>query len=1151
MADPISWMAVSAVVSTGISFLFPSEGPRLGDLRVSASTYGNMISEVYGTCRVGGNMIWNNPIREQKKKKRQGKGGSFYNEYTYYCDFAMGYCKGPLTNFRRLWADGKLIYDATGASEAFSTGEYRMRRYLGTEEQLPDSLIMASKGADNTPGYRGLAYIVFDNMPLKDWGNRIPQMAAEVFAPAGEVEQTPAPVFTYTELPESGLDSWVDGWNDYDNGYRYLYSNASNGTGKSALSRVRIDDGVTDRVVFADEMGFPLTSDQQSHREISRFLGVGLDGRLLVSFGSVSNASPIGWLDPTTMTLAGYVGRAAIFPSGINDPPINLDHPQIGAVPAAAALDERSMAFLGNFGVLYFIDMEKSQVVGRQAVSNGWGIFADGIANAYHVLTKKTGGCTLTTYGSGGGPGGSVITLNAAEVKPGATQIIYRGATLDESSPGLVLFAQVLPSGADFAAKFSFETNTIAWITPLKYPPPQTISNSRLTNGEISWFSSDRLFALNTSTGEWIDRDADGYSDIEDDYDQNDGSEGIFIPDHVQFGSTITQGYDSVRNVIVGLTAKMQANIATSGSVSLGSIVGAILRMGSLTSKNYDLTAINGIRVRGYGWASATDVKSIIDELKRLYLFDLVETGGKLVARLRSANSIGSVNFTIPQNVLGSSSDDAMDYWKETRLSEADLPERVTLAYMNIDDDFETSTASSIRVSNPIPTMFSRQQVQLQINLVATPTEAKDIVHNVLYSQWLERTKHETRLPWAYLDMDPSDTFKTVMNDGRSYYDRVHMTEVGANYAIEIEAYGQDSGAYDAETVADGGGAGRIDRVTLAKPGVPFVLNTPLLRDTDDTAGAFSLYYTALGQSAVGQFNGATMFRSVNSLDYDELYAEDTEVEWGSVVGIVPPPEYGFEALDWKTQITIRPNVKWFDISSITDDELWAGANMVVVGDEVLQFRDAVENTDGTWTISNLLRGRRGTEYACNLHRRNERFVFLDTLTIATQGEVSSAKNATRYFKAVTPGRSLNATAPIKLAYQPRDLMPYAPAQLRRIIEPNGDMTLTWERRTRLGGNMVDGTGEVPLSETEERYELYLLKGLKVDPSTSDLPASPEDTLRVVNLTSPSFTYTTAMQAEDGHVTDVDTLVMVVYQISGVVGRGFPAIRLIAPDRDF
>ena len=1168
MADPISWMVVSAVASAGISYLFPSEGPRMADLRVSASTYGSMIPEVYGTCRVGANMIWNNPIREQKKKKRAGKGGGFYNEYTYYCDFAMGFCKGPIMNFRRLWADGKLIYDATGASEVFQSGEYRFRMYMGSETQLPDSLIEESKGEGNAPAYRGLAYMVFENLPLRDFGNRIPQMAAEVYNPGEGVDLPPAQVNAYdrahvfpngrTLVTNTTYARMVD----LENGVMYAIIpgpqkviTRPNGTtltiDDDGLAVIDYVTGEVLRYKPAYEMGISY-DEEMKVLGLFRILAIAEDGSIMVHPSGGLLYSPILRVDPVSLNIVGRAGETDVFVGNAHSIPTS----NFGSTPAGAANGPIYCHIGFNVGnptvcLVDLIGMKKMEGTTFLIPGGSASVVADRTkAGTFYLTGTSAGGLAVNLFRYDGGEPEPFGVLGAAELD--AAKITAAAVLWDDTSPGPIVVGSIggLGVGTEgFMVKFSIDDGSVIWARR-GLQGGAALNNAWGANivlGEYCWAYGNRMYAINTDTGDLIDRDADPYSDTEDDYDQADGEQGVPIERSV---SSSMQFYDGVRGLIVTDMESVRVANAVGGSVTLAMIVGSILRKGNLTSKDFDLTALETTMVRGYGWASATDIKSILDELKKLYLFDLVEIDGRLVARLRADNTPATADHLIPQAVLGSTSPEAMDYWKETRLSEADLPERVSLAYMNIDDDFETSTAHSIRVSNPIPTMFSRQQVAMQVNLVATPTEAKDIVHGILYTQWLERTKHESRLPWAYLDLDPSDTIKVVMDDGRTYYDRVHMTEVGANYAIEFEAYGQDSGAYEIETSGDGGGAGRTDTVSLAKTATPFIFNTPLLRDADDSGGAYSCYYTAVSQQTPASFGGATVFRSLNALDYDELYGENVEVEWGTVINALPAPRYGYEALDWENQIIVAPGVNWFDVSSITDDELWAGANLVVVGDEVLQFRDAVENADGTWTLSNLLRGRRGTEYACAAHKPGDRFVFLDALTIEAQADVTSSRGQTRAFKAVGAGRSLIAAPAVEIRYEPRDLMPYAPGDIRRTFS-GANIVVAWSRRTRLGGNLRDGTGDVPLSEAAERYEAYIL----TEPFAGDLSRGeaplPETIVRAFNLTHPTFTYTSEMMVEDGYVMNVDTLHLVLYQMSDAVGRGFPAPRSITPDREF
>jgi hypothetical protein len=52
-----------------------------------------------------------------------------------------------------------------------------MRVHLGDEDQEHDPFITAKMGAANTPAYRGTAYVVFEELPLERFGNRMPQLS--------------------------------------------------------------------------------------------------------------------------------------------------------------------------------------------------------------------------------------------------------------------------------------------------------------------------------------------------------------------------------------------------------------------------------------------------------------------------------------------------------------------------------------------------------------------------------------------------------------------------------------------------------------------------------------------------------------------------------------------------------------------------------------------------------------------------------------------------------------------------------------------------------------------------------------------------------------------------------------------------------------
>lgn len=165
------------------------EGPRLADLAVMASTEGAPIPRLYGRARLPGQVIWATNLEEVVNTTSQttggggkGMGGSpavttNTTTYSYFANLAVGLCEGPIGAVLRIWADGKPL-DLTGLS---------IRVYTGDETQTPDPLIVAKDG--DVPAYRGLAYVVFERLPLANFGNRIPQLSFEVVRPVGRLEQ--------------------------------------------------------------------------------------------------------------------------------------------------------------------------------------------------------------------------------------------------------------------------------------------------------------------------------------------------------------------------------------------------------------------------------------------------------------------------------------------------------------------------------------------------------------------------------------------------------------------------------------------------------------------------------------------------------------------------------------------------------------------------------------------------------------------------------------------------------------------------------------------------------------------------------------------------------------------------------------------------
>ncbi len=157
------------------------EGPRLKDLTLSTSSYGQPIPRQFGRMRVGGTVIWSTDLIETKRKQKSGKGQPSTTVYSYSASFAIALSSTPITRVGRIWADGNLL---RGSQEDLKVGG-TLRIYRGFGDDPVDPLIAAAKGP-LAPAFRDCAYAVFENLELGDYGNRIPALSFEIFAADGE-----------------------------------------------------------------------------------------------------------------------------------------------------------------------------------------------------------------------------------------------------------------------------------------------------------------------------------------------------------------------------------------------------------------------------------------------------------------------------------------------------------------------------------------------------------------------------------------------------------------------------------------------------------------------------------------------------------------------------------------------------------------------------------------------------------------------------------------------------------------------------------------------------------------------------------------------------------------------------------------------------
>jgi hypothetical protein len=421
--------------------------------------------------------------------------------------------------------------------------------------------------------------------------------------------------------------------------------------------------------------------------------------------------------------------------------------------------------------------------------------------------------------------------------------------------------------------------------------------------------------------------------------------------------------------------------------------------------------------------------------------------------------------------------------------------------------------------------MHSQNVATFDLPLMLTAAEAKGIALRQLHSAWLERTGYEWRLPWTHVDLEPADVVQVALDDGTLLNVRILETELGGNLELAWKTVLEESSSYTV-TAVPGGGLNYLPQVDpVSSEARLFLLDVPLIRDSDDAGRAATGHYWAAAAYFDPPWRGAVLFASDDGAVY--VAADETldAVAWGVARTALPDTDLPFQT-DFISQLQVT--MVSGSLASVSNLEMLNGANLAALiradgNAELIQFQD-IALSEGVYTLTTLLRGRRGTEVFTGGHAVGDLFVLLDGDGVTRRPLALDRLGDTLHYRAVGRGGELRDARTAQLTLAGNDLKPYAPVQLEATGSWGADITLSWARRTRVGGELIDGTGEVPLAEDAELYELEILLG--------DLIVRTE-----TGLTSGSYVYTSAAQATDfpGYI-DLQRLVNPSFEEGGLSG---------------
>lgn len=1131
-----------------------STKPLVQDYRLANSSYGRPIPLIYGQWRSAGTVIWETDITTQSSSGL-GKGfGGGQSQYKYFQSAAFAFCQGP-ARLLKVWLDGKLFYDATNTNptEIVSDpkAQFLFRIYQGDETQLPDPIMVdwdnvnvAPKGA--CPAYRGLAYFVCQNIPLNYFGNRMPNFSAawatDVTDNVGYTKLSPLAADATFQAQTGGnivqavaSVDWQDGTIYVLNGYSGQVSMFSTQSGQELLYKSWSQ-------IF---VGSPPYTGIFPAETIVKIPG----GGLYLGFGSGAADRDIFTLNPNTLeetntvTVSANPGDAGVAPGQLLG--FQLVSAAAGAVDMLCRVDAPFQSaqiinpFSGNVsGWLEFqyslsATGSTAAVVGKQDTVAGtvelWfasgSFFGPGLY-IYKVTVNGTdpSGITMTSpwfeqvailtpadFGSGYGGG---FDLPSMIYSPGDDTLIITETT-------------------GFAASIKWSPSTgVVWVGA---PVQGDFTNGALydiSSGPVGTGSIGTFSVTDSATGQviWTATGQPGNQTPGDIYSYSSQINALFYLTSANPGSTYTAFIAYLQRVTVN-------------QVSVGAILTDLCIRAGVPADAIDVSQITA-QTLGYGVEESEKAYgAAIADLCQTYNIDMVESDYTLKFVPRGQPAVA----TIPQGSLVSIDREASHFWEAKRAIEQEMPLQINVRYYDPDLDYQTGSSYAKRIALPVPTVFAKRVKTVDLPIVAFNGQAHQIAESWLYTMWAERETYKTKLGQQYLWLDPTDNITVTLTE-ETVTVRIEQSETGDDYSIAIEAASEDLDTYW-PSQAPPASIFQTPQVLTQSPAMNLIqLNIPLLQDADDLGGAQERgYFMAAPQAGTTTTDAAALYESTDGgTTYPLVASIATFANWGyGQSGSVLGDTVSKFATDYVNvvKITLAPGSTLPANVSYTD--LMNGANVAIIGSEIIQFMTSTLNSDGSYTLSTLLRGRRGTEWATGTHIAGEQIVFVENSDVLSLALPLAQIGVPELWKLVANGRVLGSTPASVFTYLGYDLKPYAPVNFNWSAS-GSDLVLTWERRSRLGGGdglIIDGVDTVPLGEASELYNIYFIADASHLATFS--PTDPTTYVRTYSPTSATLTYTAAQMSTDGFTRGVSTLYVVGYQVSAVVGRGFQGYQAV------
>jgi hypothetical protein len=535
------------------------------------------------------------------------------------------------------------------------------------------------------------------------------------------------------------------------------------------------------------------------------------------------------------------------------------------------------------------------------------------------------------------------------------------------------------------------------------------------------------------------------------------------------------------------------------GSLSLGQFLRWMALFIGFRDTDISITGISDVVFGSLIEKTGLNFWDMLADMSAAFRFQVFESEGKLkmVKFLRGGSlSVTAALPTPPDSVLlrtdGSNDirtqdtvSSAMDSsftlsspnpcFTTTRDWTQSMPATVQLNYLDPDADYQVMVAQAKHTNFPVQSLavgplgtLNYDVQSYSVPIIMKPAQANGYAAMALYDLNKGRIVHEFRLPTYYLRLEPTDVLTLTINSN-DYI--LMLTETTLNSDYSLTCASQSFGM--ADQIALVGTEPLTNTNSVIGPALSrfFTLDTPPIAPADGVISDASLsdYFLISSRGQTGWIGADLLSAPAKAGPYAVIAEQTDDV---AVVGsvTVPLPYSPENTLDYTHSIITQLYINKAATLPSTGTILLGAQGRW----ELMTYATATNNGSGNWTLSQLVRGLRGTEMNVGNHKAGDTLISLDLSEYFLAKFPNAKPTDVLYLKAVGLNMSPSNVFPQTIAVGSNFVKPWGPSGFD-VKKVGSDLVLSWNRRTRLSTDIVDSIDNVPNEYGTESYDLEIL----------------------------------------------------------------------------